>query len=153
MGVGMAPHLRGLALEADIPLASIAKVGTRVDNWADSQLLVESILEFEPTHVFVSLGTNDAYTVRHPSEVADDAKELVELIEEADAHVIWIGAPNLPVISNGHAIDEAILVAIKDAVPNYFDSTNLDIPRSPDRLHPTAAGYAGWAGALWNWLT
>ena len=42
---------------------------------------------------------------------------------------------------------------IQSKVPFYFQSTELDIPRSPDGLHPNAAGYAGWSGAIWRWLS
>ncbi len=35
----------------------------------------------------------------------------------------------------------------------YFHSEKLEMPRGPDNLHPTARGYAGWAGAIWHWLS
>lgn len=150
---GMTPHFQTLAEESEIPLISIAQTGTRIDQWADSSELASSLIDFDPTHVFVSLGTNDAYTDLAPEDVAEDVRALVELIEETEAHVIWIGAPQLPEIVNGREINENILDTIADNAPNYFDSTDLNIPRGPDNLHPTVAGYAGWAGALWNWLT
>lgn len=149
----MTPHFKTLATEAEIPLLSIAESGTRVDQWADSPELAAALIEFDPSHVFVSLGTNDAYTNKDPAEVEDDVRALVEMIQETEAHVIWIGVPILPPFSAGAPLHEDILDAIKDAAPNYYDSTDLDIPRAPDQIHPTAAGYAGWAGAIWNWLT
>jgi len=150
---GMTPHFHTLAEEAELPLLSIAQTGTRVDQWADSPELAEALIGFDPSHVFISLGTNDAYTNFSPEEVAEDVRALVEMIEETDAHVIWIGAPALPPSSGGMPLHPDTLEAIREEAPNYYDSTSLDIPRGPDLLHPTAAGYAGWAGALWNWLT
>jgi len=35
----------------------------------------------------------------------------------------------------------------------YFPSQRLTIPRGADQLHPTARGYAAWAGAIWQWLS
>lgn len=150
---GMAPHFAALAEEAGIELLSLALEGTRVDQWVVSSALGAALIDFDPTHVIVSLGTNDAYTTFDPEEVAEDTAELIETIKETDAHVIWIGAPDLPASSGGRPLNEDILDAIEDVSPHYFDSTTLSIPRGPDNLHPTAAGYAGWAGAIWNWLT
>lgn len=150
---GMTPHFKNMAEEAEIPLLSIAVNGTRVDQWADSPELAAALIEFDPSHVFVSLGTNDAYSNKDPVEVAEEVQALVELIEETEAHVIWIGVPTLPPISNGSPLHEDILDAIQATAPNYYDSTELTIPRAPDLIHPTVSGYAGWAGAIWNWLT
>lgn len=150
---GMTPHFKTLAEEAEIPLVSLAIPGTRTSQWTDSPELAAALIEFDPTHVFISLGTNDAYTRFTPEEVAEDAAELVALVEETEAHVIWIGAPALPPTSAGANLNPDILAAIREVAPNYYDSTDLEIPRGPDNLHPTASGYAGWAGALWNWLT
>jgi len=150
---GMTPHFRTLADETGIPLLSIAVPGTRVNQWADSAELGAQLINFDPTHVFISLGTNDAYTNFDPEDVGADVEDLVDTINETNAHVIWIGAPTLPEFSAGAPLHEDILDTIRATAPNYFDSTDLIIPRGPDNLHPTAAGYAGWAGALWNWLT
>lgn len=150
---GMAPHFKGLAADAELPILTLTRPGSRIDQWVDSAELAAALIDFDPTHVLVSLGTNDAYTAFDPADVAEDAAELVRLIQETDAHVIWIGAPELPETSGGRPLNDDILIEIEQEAPYYFDSTNLSIPRAPDALHPTAAGYAGWAGAIWNWLT
>ena len=150
---GMTPHFQTLAEEAGIPLLSIAESGTRIDQWVDSPELGAQLIEFDPTHVFISLGTNDAYTGFDIDDIEADVEELVTTIEETNANVIWIGAPTLPEFSAGHELRDEVLDTIEANAPHYYDSTDLDIPRGPDNLHPTAAGYAGWAGALWNWLT
>ena len=161
LAVGMRPHFQSLAAEAGIPFEARAVGGTRVDQWIDSNRLLEILRTFQPTHVLISLGTNDAYTPLVAHDVEEHARELVDIIQEAGAHPIWIGAPDLPtpipcsVPCPGGMFDlrADTLEAIEDAAPYYFDSTDYEIPRSPDRIHPTAAGYAGWAGVVWNWLT
>lgn len=150
---GLTPHLGALADDEGLPLFGMAISGTVTVQWVNSEKLKAQLASFKPSHVFVSLGTNDAYTQFNPEDVADDAEELVEIIQAAGAHPIWIGMPPLPRFHGGNEINPEVLMSVKDAVPFYFDSSELDIPREPDGLHPTAAGYAGWAGAFWNWIS
>ena len=150
---GMAPHFKTLANEAEIPLLAMAEKGSRVDQWSNRPELAAALIDFDPTHVLVSLGGNDHYTNFTPEQVAERAQQLVDLIEETDAHVIWIGAPDMPPTRGELTANDDILDAIKEITPNYYDSTMLEIPRGPDGLHPLASGYAGWAGDIWNWLT
>lgn len=150
---GMAPHFRGLAEEEDLPILTLTRPGSRIDQWVDSIELDSALDSFEPTHVLVSLGTNDAYTDFSANVIGEEAAELVQLIEEAGAYVIWIGVPDLPAVYGGRDINEESLDEIEREAPYYYESTDLEIPRGPDNLHPTAAGYAGWAGAIWGWLT
>ena len=149
---GVAPHLAALAEEDGLPLIAMGLSGTVTVQWVKSEKLKQQLEVFQPTHVFVSLGANDSYTQFEPEDVAEDARELVEIIQAAGAHPIWIGVPPMPRFQGSNEINPEILMAIKDAVPFYFDSSDLDIPRESDGLHPTAAGYAGWAGAFWNWI-
>lgn len=150
---GMAPHFKALAQDDELPLVSGAIEGTRVDQWVDSSWLRQQLDEFEPTHVIISLGTNDAYTNFDPDAVGADAEELDRLIRDAGAAPVWIGAPDLPDQSSGKPINTDVLDAIEDSATYYFDSTDYEIPRGNDNLHPTATGYAGWAGVIWNWLS
>lgn len=149
---GLAPHLDALAEDEDLPLHAMGISGTVTVQWVNSTDLSSQLASFKPTHVFVSLGGNDSYTNFSPEDVAEDSLELVEKIQTAGAHPIWIGVPPMPRFHGGNEINPDTLMAVKDAVPFYFDSSDLVIPREPDGLHPTAAGYAGWAGAFWNWI-
>lgn len=149
---GLTPHLGALADEDGLPLIGISIPGTVTVQWVNSNDLFSKLASFQPSHVFISLGGNDAYTNFTPQEVANDAQELVSIIQNANAHPIWIGVPPMPRFHGGNEVNPETLMAVKEAVPYYFDSSDLDIPREPDGLHPTAAGYAGWAGAFWNWI-
>jgi lysophospholipase L1-like esterase len=153
MGVGMAPHFKGLAHEEGLPFETVALTGTRVDQWVNSNRLLQKLNLIRPSHVLISLGTNDAYSGKTPENIHENTKELVEIIKEFNANPIWIGAPSLPERTGGVDLHVDNLLAIRSGTPYYFDSSTLTIPRGPDDLHPTAAGYAGWAGAIWNWLT
>lgn len=148
LAVGLAPPLRALSADARVTFDSIAKEGTRIDQWARSQVLADKLAQFQPTLILVSLGTNDEYL---PSAAPQEPHlhELLERLRKA-APVAWIGPPTLPKsASNG------VTPMIKANVPrsHYFPSDSLQIPRGPDGIHPTARGYAGWAGALWRWIS
>lgn len=148
LAVGLIPHLDALAEESGVALTGRGEVGTRIDQWSSDSWLIAELESFQPTLVLVSLGTNDEAI--GPGAVEREAPHLARLlalIEESGAELVWIGPPALPFPSAG------IATMIEAAVPYYFDSERYDIPRAPDHLHPTAAGYAGWAGAIWRWLT
>jgi lysophospholipase L1-like esterase len=166
---GLNPHFKQLAAEARIPYLGRGVSGSRIDQWATSQWLDTYLAQFQPTLVLVALGTNDAYMggdvwAKQSGALQKLLKKLgtfsnkyvndkAGLHYSAGAEIAWIGPPTLPEIYAGRRPDPAFLEALADAVPNYYDSTDLNIPRAPDQLHATAAGYAGWAGAVWNWLT
>lgn len=153
MAQGMLPHFRALSEEADLDYVGAGLPGTRVDQWLSSDWLTKKLAEFSPTHVLISLGTNDAYAAQGNAYVREKTRKLVEKIEASGAHPIWIGAPQLPEEYFSKRLDVSVLDTIRGATKYYFASEEYDIPRGPDELHPSAGGYAGWAGAIWNWLT
>jgi len=149
MAVGLDPHMRELAGETGIEAyAGRGITGSRIDQWARMGWLDTELESFHPTLVLVSLGTNDealgAGAVARQEPFVD---ELLEKLHGSGAEIVWIGHPSLPFEENG------VADLIESKVPFYFRSTELDIPRSPDGLHPNAAGYAGWSGAIWRWLS
>lgn len=153
MAVGLNPQLKQLAEETGVEAyAGKGIVGSRIDQWArgswENGWLDEQLATFRPTLILVSLGTNDEKT--SPGAVEREAPALATLLGKlaaTGADVVWIGPPELPFPRQG------VSDMIRAEVPYYFESENLDIPRGPDDLHPNAAGYGGWAGALWQWLT
>jgi lysophospholipase L1-like esterase len=152
MAVGLTPHLKGMATEQAVPYLALAKQGTRIDEWAQSAKMDAAITELPATLVMIVLGTNDAFTNYTPEQVAQHVAALLAKIPDG-TDVLWVGAPALPATYGGRAPDPMILTAIQDSVKYYFPSHELEIPRGPDNLHPTAEGYAGWAGAIWDWAT
>lgn len=165
LAVGLSTPLKALATDQRIGFNAVAQVGTRIDQWGgkgtpQSAQLDAALDATQPTLVLVSLGTNDEYiTMGNPPErQAPYLKALIEKIERyvhkgdygLGAELIWIGPPTLP--KKGTNGIRALLAA---TIPQarFFDSQRLSIPRAPDNLHSTPKGYAGWAGALWQWLS
>lgn len=147
LAVGLSPHFKSMSEERGIPFSSLAKVGTRIDQWASDVPLAERLRTFAPTVVLISLGTNDEYG-KTGQQQAPHIATLIAKIKAAGAKPVWIGPPKLAK-SNG------VIEAIQAQIPSgdYFDSRLLEIPRAPDGLHPTGSGYARWAGLIWAWLT
>ena len=168
LAVGTAPHFAALAKEAGVEFKSLAKEGTRIDQWASSAELANLLNAFQPDLVLVSLGTNDSFMQGgDAATVARQKPQLEKLLalltqwpRKKDyglgpEHLVWIGPPTLP-----KPPSPGVSRMIQDAAGNaisprfhYFHSENLLLPRGPDNLHPTARGYAGWAGAVWHWLS
>jgi lysophospholipase L1-like esterase len=154
LGVGTAPHYAAQAKEAGVEFRSIAITGTRIDQWAQSQELPNILQSFKPDLVLVSLGTNDAF-MKGADIVAKQRAALDRLLQVLHGiDIVWIGAPTLP-----NPPSPGVILMIQEAAGalaprfHYFHSERLPIPRGPDGIHPTARGYAGWAGAVWHWLS
>jgi len=149
---GMRPHFQAIASEAGLPFLAGTVINSTLDQWASSNWLRDKLDAFAPSHVLIVLGAKDAYTDRPVALVESDVEVLVDIIQGAAAHPIWIGTPPLPDLYSAQPLNLEVTQTIRDVAPYYFDSS-LDIPRGPDLFHPTAAGYAGWAGTVWQWLS
>jgi lysophospholipase L1-like esterase len=152
MAEGLRPHIRALATEQGIPYVGGSVVGSTIADWLDSFWLESELEQFAPTLVVIVLGTNDAFTSYTPEQVAEHARMLLGKIP-LDAEVVWVSPPALPERYAGRSPNPAIVDAIDEQAPHWFESTDWVIPRGPDALHPTAHGYAGWAGVIWDYLT
>lgn len=168
MAQGLDPHMKSLAKDAGIPYFAAAVPGTRIDQWAASKKLEQYLDDFQPTMTLVVLGTNDAYMGGDVWEKQSPHMEaLLEKLrtfsnanvnDAAGPHyalgneIVWIGPPTLPLKHSAYHVDPLFLEALSETAPHYFNSAELEIPRGPDNLHPTAAGFAGWAGRIWSSL-
>lgn len=174
LAVGLSAPLGALCQENGIPFQALATVGTRIDQWAQSQPLTDALTTFQPTIVLVSLGTNDAYMLPQPGQDigARQAPYMEALLTKIEQYphatdpgtgpraIVWVSPPTLPqaavslgpvmaLIESEHAIN---FPRIKPRVA-FFPTQSLTLPRGPDGIHPVARGYTAWAGALWQWLT
>lgn len=149
LAVGLIPQLRALADEEGIAdFGGRGIVGSRLSDWDHDAALPGEFAAFQPTLILVSLGTNDEALGPGAAErQAPHLERLLETLAGTGAEVVWVGPPELPFEREG------VSDMIRAAVPYYYPSERLSIPRGPDDLHPNAAGYAGWAGALWQWLS
>lgn len=169
LAVGLATPLGALAKDRGLAFLALGTVGTRIDQWAQSQPLKDALASFKPTVVLVSLGTNDAY-MQPPPDVgvrqAPYMETLLTMIETGWTHtddygmgpraIVWIAPPTLPSaaisLTPVRALIEQQSPLLNKRV-SIFPSDRLSLARGPDGIHPVVSAYAAWAGAIWQWLT
>ena len=61
---------------------------------------------------------------------------------------VWIGPPKWRV--NGKPVMEMIKAHVAPCV--LFDSTDIEMQRKPDKVHPDEKGGDQWAVAFWHWF-
>lgn len=151
LAVGLSVPLRALSKDYGIVFQSMGKVGSRIDQWALDEDMYDAVQKFQPDLVLVSLGTNDEYLAGDGgSRQAPFLDKLLYRLRGVSKDVVWIGPPKLPKAGTNGVIPE-ILKAIPRS--HYIPSQEYDIPRAPDQLHPTIAGYAYWASLVWRHLS
>lgn len=166
LALGLTPFFASLAKESGVDFKAMATVGTRIDQWAANPDLKALLAAFKPDLILVSLGTNDSFmqgadvVSKQQAQLDKLYSVLTEWPRSSDyglgpEYVVWIGPPVLP-----KPPSPGISKMIQDAAGSalspryyYFHSERLDLPRGPDGLHPVPRGYAGWAGAIWHWLS
>jgi lysophospholipase L1-like esterase len=163
MAEGLTPHLAALAKEASVPFAASSKIGSHIPEWL-GQRLDDALAKANPTLVLVALGTNDFYSHEPNEKLAADADALLERLSQATVpdcyglgpDLVWIGPPLLQIFDAPYpvlqgAVESGYKAACGEA--EYFSSELLDLRMGPDLIHPTAAGFAAWAGAIWKRLS
>jgi len=148
LAVGLGPPLKKLASAQGYGVAYDGKVGTRSGQWASGPSLPADLARDKFDVVLVSLGTNDMPTNFSAEQIQAAMATIVDKIRAAGAQPVWVAPPRMVTLR-----EDAVRQAIASLGVPVFPSDALDIPRGGDRIHPTAIGYAGWAGALLGWLT
>jgi lysophospholipase L1-like esterase len=147
LAMGLAPHLQALSRDAGHPFQSVAQISTTIEHWSHDALLTSALEQLKPNYVLICLGTNDAYSSQPLETVKFKLKKLLDKVQAAGAVPLWITPPKLPPKAR-----QDVLQLLDAATPNRFQSRDLALPQ-PDGIHSTPRGYAGWAGAIWAWLT
>jgi len=153
LAVGLNNQLRQHAQDAGMLYQGKGVGSKTIWYWVNGegrQWLNNQLASFRPTHVFISLGTNDAYTRMSSEQIAKLTRELNDIIRQAGASPMWIGAPTLPDRSGGVSIKRDLLDTIRGNAGHLFDTRKVNLPQV-DKIHPTAKGYGLWADEVWHW--
>lgn len=128
--LGVLMRARGFDFFAD------AEVSTNARQWVQR---IEQVLARRPRTVFVNLGGNDAASPALTSEFVQNIQRIAIKIRSAGAAPIFLEPPNRP--SPAFAVIQQGLRAT--GAPVLVPS--LALPRAPDGVHFTGAGYQAWA--------
>jgi acyl-CoA thioesterase-1 len=101
----------------------------------------KSIDKHHPDLVLINLGTNEVF-VPNPLKLVPRIRAIVAKIGGRDC--IWIGPPTW----KG---DKGLVDVLRDNVApcRFFDSSNMDLERIHDGIHPTDKGGEEWGRRFW----
>ena len=119
-----------------------------IEDFGDSDRLPKLLAKHDPDLVLLTMGANDVggnvtpYLARKIEKVA----ALTQTGGPRDC--IWIGPPRWKV--DGRPVVEMLKDHVAPCV--FFDSTDVEMHRKPDRIHPDEKGGDDWAVAFWRFL-
>src|SRR5258706_2609736 len=145
---GLSPPLGALARDQKVAFETVLPPNgngqpLRTEQWARRSEVAGKVASFRPTLVAVALDVV-ASDAAGKAKQAEALKALLPSVTGPGIEVVWVGPPTAPAGGKGP----------REPSQRYFPTaTALKLPRGPDGMQPTVAGYAGWAGALWQWLS
>ena len=177
VGAGDAEHAyptllaeRLSALGYRVELRSHAVSGARVASMLDEQ--VPSAVEDRPDLVFVGIGANDVTHVTSLGEIEDDMEAAIGKLRATGAAIVVAGAPDMraaafleplrsvagwrgrrvadAVADAARAMDVPVVPLAEETGPFFGEDPERHY--SADLFHPSAAGYARWATAIYPYL-
>lgn len=146
---GLAAPLGALAKANGFRFQGAGIQSTRIDQWATAGALPAALTSSRPGLVLISLGTNDM-RAGDPEPRRADVRTLIERIRGAGAEPAWIAPPTMPFADPG--IRAMLAGELAAAGVRLYPSEQLQIPRGPDKIHPTPAGFHQWADAIGAWI-
>jgi hypothetical protein len=142
LGIPLGKRLKAAGVRTSLEY----KTASYVPTWAFGPDLPKIIDTYRPDLVLVTLGANEV-EITDPPQRAGAVKRLVQNL--GDRPCVWI----LPPLWKP---DTGLMQVIKDnAAPcKVLDSSALvkDLPRGPDKIHPSTEGREVWAEAVFQWL-
>ena len=147
LAAGMSPPLKRRIAEDGATLATVARVGTSIRQWARNGWLAEALAQARPALVLVSLGTNDMET---QGDRTDDIRAILDRVRGAGARMVWVEPPTMPTLRDRAGVRVALHATIRPE--SLFPGPSVPIQRAKDQIHATPQGYADLSAALWSWV-
>lgn len=117
--------------------------GTR--HWGGTDSLSMLIKKYQPTYIFISLGGNELQA-RNVERLKPYIHNIVNTC--GDIPFVWIGPPNW---KPDTGINDAIREIVGDN--RFFDSSELQLARKSDHIHPTYTAAADWMDSIATWVS
>lgn len=141
---GLQPHLSALCNEIGAEVLTRAKNGSTAIGWAGT---VESEIAYaRPNVVVVVLGGNDSATTYPPEKHAAAIQKFVDAAAAHGALLYWVLPFALPWPDNFSPL-------VRSAGVRVFETSQVGIPMSGDKIHATPAGYKLLAEKVFHDLT
>ena len=122
------------------------KTASYIPNWSFDGDVPKFVASYQPDLVLITLGANEI-EIPNPEQRAGAIRHLVG--ELGGCPCVWIAPPLWKP-------DTGLLKVIRENIApcRYLDSNALvqDLPRGPDKIHPSAEGREIWAGIVFDWL-
>lgn len=112
--------------------------------WATSGHLKEFLDEYQPTFVFICLGSNEL-TIRDPKARLKHVTSLLEQL--GDLPYVWIGPPNWKEDTGFNDYMEALC-----RPGSFFRSEGIKLERKKDGIHPTREASVVWMDSIARWI-
>lgn len=146
MAWAIAVELEPLMAEDGHPFRFEYKVSDSVRAWKSSKArpLRDALKKHDADIVIIVLGSNDYFFPRSETlqSVLDRTNELV-----GERACYWVGPPMW-------TEDRGIVNFLAEnlAPCAFFNSSELDLERRSDGIHPNRAGSRAWAKAVYDWI-
>jgi len=145
MAVGLTPHVKRLSNASGADCQVLTQAGSHVEQWLVGQshdALIATLRELKPTLVVAALGLSDSKSGLSVEHIRSKALMLATQLTVDGAALLWVLPPALP-------FEDRMTPALSGSSIRTFVTRRLPLPKGPDGMSPTAAGYAGWARQLW----
>lgn len=142
LGIPLAKRFKAAGLRSILEF----KTASYIPTWAFGKELRKYVANYNPDLVLVTLGANEL-EIPDPPQRIGAIKRLVATL--GGRPCVWISPPLWKP-------DTGLLDVIREhAAPcRYLDSDSLvtELPRGPDKIHPSTEGRELWAEAVFGWL-
>jgi hypothetical protein len=118
--------------------------GSTTKTYALSDTLPALIRRYRPDYILFTLGGNELF-IRRPQDRAQYVRRIKA--QAGSIPMIWIGTPNW---KRDTGLTDVIRGVFCDG--DFFDSSNLTLPRTRDGAHPTRPGSTIWADSIRTWI-
>lgn len=116
--------------------------GTRI--WASTDTLDHYIQKYNPTFIFVTLGSNESF-VRNVDTYRPYVRTILSKI--GDRNFVWIGPPSF---KEEHGFNDMLLEELPAGT--FFRAHGLELERRKDKIHPTVKAAAYEVDSLVRWM-
>lgn len=139
MGEGIAYGLSRLKNKYPIKFKSLAKSSTTTFYWNSELLQNKNIELFSPDIVLIALGTNEWNGVGSATKLR--IMKIYNKLQAMGLKSIWITPP----VTKSTKFYEMVHEVYGELT---YDSRMLNVPRGPDKIHPTLNGYISWTNDI-----